>query len=564
MKNLKVKLISFLLGLVLLAIITSTAGAVSRLNIGSGSFVFTDTLGNKDKPITVWYYKPEKSNPNYPVVFVMHGVRRNGREYRDSWVEHSEKGKFLLLVPEFSEKFYPGSMQYNLGNMFTPSGKSLSKSKWSYTAIECIFDHARNIDGFKAERYSIYGHSAGAQFVHRLVLFLPDARIKTAICANAGWYTMPTGRFEFPYGLKKSHISLKQFRNAFSQNLIVLLGDKDTDQNHKHLRKTKEALAQGKHRFERGKNFFQCAKRETARLNTPLNWKLQTVAGVGHSNSGMAKAATKLISNNKFTTGKLAENSSEKIDSNIVVVGSKDSIDRQTKHKIDVVVSMILSVFSDTFGLLYGQDTQVKIKIYEDFKGFKKYQKEVSKTTSNNGFYSSKLQEAVVWRNESHIKMLSTIYHEASHLILRKRVTKCPKWLNEGLAEFFEKSCIRGRSIIVNPQNKKDSRIKKWIRDKQIMSLKEYLGLTNEEWKDMNAVPDHISSTMAWSLIYFLMSSDTGTETMKQLIREMKRKSPGTFSSTKALDRAYPGGLIKLENNWHNWALKQRKPLLLQ
>jgi archaellin len=549
----------------LLLTIVSFAHAADTLNAGVGSFIFKDYQGNQGKPIIIWYYMPKVFKANMQVVFVMHGVKRNGQKYRDSWIKYAEQKKFLLLVPEFSEQHYPGSRQYNLGNMFSPSGKPKAKSKWTYTAIEHIFDYVRNTANLKAESYSIYGHSAGAQFVHRLVLFLPDARINTSISANAGWYTMPTKRFEFPYGLKKSPISLKQLKNAFKQNLIVLLGDKDTDENHKHLRKTREAMAQGKHRFARGINFFKSAKRETARLKVPLNWKVKTVEGVSHSNLRMAEAAAKLISGNKFTTGKLAKNSSEKINVNIVVVGNKDSVDRQAKHKINMVVSKMLSIFSDTFGLLYWQDTQVEIKVFEDFGAFKRYQKKVSKTIkSNEGFYSSKLKEAVVWRNKTPTKMLSIIYHEASHLILRKRVNKCPKWLNEGLAEFFEKSSISGHSIIVNPQGKKDSRIKKWIRDKQIMSLKEYLGLTNDEWKDMSVAPDNISSTVAWSLIYFLMSSDTGTETMKRVIHEMKRKGPGTFSSIKAINRSYPGGLTKLEYDWHSWALKQRKPLLLQ
>ena len=311
MKAFKVNTISYLLCFVLLAIITLTAGAVNQLTSGSGSFVFADSLGNKNKPITVWYHKPKESNASVPVVFVMHGVKRNGREYRDSWVEHAEKGNFLLLVPEFSEKYYPGSKQYNLGNMFSSPGKSTSKSKWTYTTIEHIFDYIKDIAGLKAKGYSIYGHSAGAQFVHRMILFVPKARINTAICANAGWYTMPTRRFEFPYGLKKSPISLKQLKNAFSQNLIVLLGDKDTDENHKHLRKTQETMAQGKHRFERGRNFFEVAKHEATKFKTPLKWKLETVKGAGHSNSKMAIAATKLLIDTKSKTFNSAGNSSQ-------------------------------------------------------------------------------------------------------------------------------------------------------------------------------------------------------------------------------------------------------------
>lgn len=278
---------------------TSTVYAANQIESGSGNFAFVDSQGNKDKPIKVWYYMPEKSGANIPVVFVMHGTKRNGRKYRNIWIEHAEKKKFLLLVPEFSEKYYPGSENYNLGNMFSPSGKPTDRSKWTYTAIEHIFDYVRNSNGIKADFYSIYGHSAGAQFVHRLVLFCPDARINTAVCANAGWYTMPSSTVEFPYGLKSSGSSVSELKQAFNQNLIILLGNQDTDENHKYLRKTPEAMSQGKHRFERGKNFYKSAKHESEKLQTTLKWKIKTVKNVGHSNSKMAKAAIKLLINKR-------------------------------------------------------------------------------------------------------------------------------------------------------------------------------------------------------------------------------------------------------------------------
>ena len=309
----KIRAVDFLFSLFLLVPTTPAITAVNRLDAGSGSFVFSDPHGNKGKPITVWYYKPEESDANIPVVFVMHGVKRNGQEYRDSWVEHAEREKFVLLVPKFSKEYYPGSKQYNLGNMFSSSGKPIAKSKWTYTAIEHIFDYVKDIAGLEAESYSIYGHSAGAQFVHRMVLFVPEARINTAICANAGCYTMPTNRFEFPYGLKKSRTSVGKLKGAFGKNLIILLGDKDTDENHKYLRKTPEAMAQGRHRFERGKNFFETAKRQAVRLQTPLNWKLKTVKGVGHSNSKMAKAAAKLLITQESKTLNSAGNGTKTI-----------------------------------------------------------------------------------------------------------------------------------------------------------------------------------------------------------------------------------------------------------
>ncbi|KKK94929.1 hypothetical protein LCGC14_2677920 [marine sediment metagenome] len=193
------------------------------LSTGPGRFVFTDVKGNRNKPITVWYYQPKDLLPTARVVFVMHGVKRNGKEYRDKWIKHAQRGKFLLVVPEFSEKYYKGSKQYNLGNMFTSSGARINESKWSFSAIEHLFDHIKRSTHLTSPTYDIYGHSAGAQFVHRLILFKPKARINKAISANAGWYTFPTFRKAFPYGLRKSPAKKAYLKKALGKKLIILL-----------------------------------------------------------------------------------------------------------------------------------------------------------------------------------------------------------------------------------------------------------------------------------------------------------------------------------------------------
>lgn len=123
----------------------------------------------------------------------------------------------------------------------------------------------------------IYGHSAVAQFVHRMVMFLPKARIKVAISANAGWYTMPSEGTAFPYGLSTSGSKLADVSVSFSKNLTILLGDEDVDENHKYLRKTPEAMSQGKHRFERGHAFYKTAVTRSEERGIKLKWKLKVV-----------------------------------------------------------------------------------------------------------------------------------------------------------------------------------------------------------------------------------------------------------------------------------------------
>jgi pimeloyl-ACP methyl ester carboxylesterase len=250
----------------------------------------------KPRPLTVWCHKPEGWRPSSPVVFVMHGIKRNARRYRDTWIPHSERFSWLLLAPEFAQQHYPGVRTYHLGNMFSPSGQPLSEEQWTYTLIERVFEAVKAMLRFDAASYHIYGHSAGAQFVHRLLLFRPEARVKTAICANAGWYTLPTYHADFPYGLNDSGVSEEHLKQAFQKKLVILLGANDTNPHHKYLNNSPEAKAQGKTRYERGKYFYRTARREAERLGAPLHWELVRVRGIGHSNAQMAREAVKLLS----------------------------------------------------------------------------------------------------------------------------------------------------------------------------------------------------------------------------------------------------------------------------
>lgn len=270
---------------------------------GAGKFEFIDSKGNPDKPIMVWYYRPENLPEDHLVVFVMHGGRRNGQAYRYPWIDHAIAHKFLLLVPEFSREYYPDNFHYNYGNMVTRSWEPVDESKWTFTAMEHLFDYSREKFGFKREAYCIYGHSAGAQFIHRMILFKPGARIERAIAANSGWYTLPVFEEAFPAGLKGSTATRETQKMSLKKKLIVLLGDLDTNDKDPNLPGKWGAKAQGKHRFERGHTLFRIVREESSRINMPLAWELRIVKGVGHSHFDMAEPAAAVLAENAPETG---------------------------------------------------------------------------------------------------------------------------------------------------------------------------------------------------------------------------------------------------------------------
>ena len=73
------------------------------------------------------------------------------------------------------------------------------------------------------------------------------------------------------------------------------LGEDDTDEHHRGLRKTSAAMAQGKHRLERGITFYKAAKATATEIGAQFRWELKKAPGVGHSNRQMAPWAADVL-----------------------------------------------------------------------------------------------------------------------------------------------------------------------------------------------------------------------------------------------------------------------------
>ena len=269
---------------------TSTPG----IPLGRGQFVFSDSLGNADRPITVYSYRPVSWNTSGPILIVMPGAGRDGQSPRETWIPYAEQYSSLVIVPEFSLANYPGDLWYNAGNTYD-AGNWQPKTNWTYTAIEHLFDYVRGKSGATRNTYLLFGHSAGGQFVHRMATVLPEARYSRAVAANSGFYLLPVYTVPYPFGLKASPLYESELPNVFARKLIVMSGGSDTNPNDSGLANFPEAQAQGSTRFERARFYFTTVQSEASRLNVPLNWEYHVVPGVGHDESGMAGPSAELL-----------------------------------------------------------------------------------------------------------------------------------------------------------------------------------------------------------------------------------------------------------------------------
>jgi len=275
---------------------------LNEINIQNGSGKFLIEGGfQKDKTIVIHYYKPENFSSKSSIIYILPGAGRNGNNYRDAWIEQSEKYSLLILSPEYSEKHYPEFWSYNLAGMIYDVNIqdetfkiSKNQNEWIFGDFDRIFSQVKNSLNLEKDTYDMFGHSAGGQVLHRLAIFNSKNNANRILASNSGWYTIPTNDEKFPYGLIDINIDVEEV--DFSSNLTLFLGEKDNaNETRGHLRHSPEVDKQGLHRLERGKYFYEFSKETASKLNSKFNWELEIIPDIGHDYKGMSKAAAEFL-----------------------------------------------------------------------------------------------------------------------------------------------------------------------------------------------------------------------------------------------------------------------------
>jgi pimeloyl-ACP methyl ester carboxylesterase len=274
----------------------------------SNYYIHARAEGVRGREVAIYFHKPTKLTPDSPVLLVIPGSGRNAWDYRDAWIEASEKYGALILSLHYSEQLYPNFWNYNLGGMISDVTVNQARTgfesfnivkepeEWIFKDFDAIFEEATRRFGVSARQYDMFGHSAGGQILQRFALFQPSNKSRRLLAANAGWYTVPRLDVPFPYGLKNSGVETEKLKSAFKSNLVVFLGELDNENETRgNVHRNADVDFQGTHRLVRGKFFYKEAKKLARQLGTDLNWTLKVVPDVGHDYRQMSKAAASIL-----------------------------------------------------------------------------------------------------------------------------------------------------------------------------------------------------------------------------------------------------------------------------
>jgi len=277
-------------------------------------------------------YRTHPFNQSHPsvrrVVIVVHGLGRTANGYFRSVLEsaradHRGTGT-AIVAPRFpiaADKPAAGMHVWKGG--WAIGHRSLAPRRISsYQVIDEVFDRLRDRKRFpNLSQVVLAGHSAGGQFVNRyaaggqarvnqgvrlkFLVMNPSSYVyldkRRPVLGKAGMFVEPKGVKDFnryKYGLDDLNIYMKTrgreaiLKQMQARRVYYLGGTKDMGS--KNLATSPPAIIQGRHRFERWRNYRMYVKLfpEWSR-----NAVFQPVPGIGHSGRQMfnSSAARRIL-----------------------------------------------------------------------------------------------------------------------------------------------------------------------------------------------------------------------------------------------------------------------------
>ena len=244
--------------------------------------------------VELFYTLPEEINNQTQVLFIVHGGARDSEKYLDIWKKFSEHKNIILVAPEFKRADYEDYEYLNISDDYGVLNKNLNEHL--HNSLSIFFSFFKSKYNLEIDTYKLYGHSGGAQFAHRLLLFSDYDNVSSAVIASAGSYTFLNNE-NYPYGLKESnHLSDKKIKRYLSQRVTFLIGNQDIKKFESSKKNNTQGKAiQGNNRFEVGINYFNNLITVSERQKIPLRWKFQIAKGVAHDNEKMSLLASEIL-----------------------------------------------------------------------------------------------------------------------------------------------------------------------------------------------------------------------------------------------------------------------------
>ena len=253
---------------------------------------------------TFYAYVPT-TVPEEPEIWVLvHGTppkdetaEWNAQYYATSWINFAEECGLILIAPAFNqEDFSSRRGDHAMSGYRGLFGREIGADEWVLRIVEAH----QQVFGSASEQFSLYGHSAGGQFIGRFLVSHPES-IKKAVISSAATYPQPSTEVAWPFGMGELHADIewdsdtiehvdvvpnKQKWLAATQiPLTVIVGLNDTAELPSHLIPGQK----GKNRNTIARNWIRDISAFAEANGLESRFQLDIIPGKGHSMGGLIR-----------------------------------------------------------------------------------------------------------------------------------------------------------------------------------------------------------------------------------------------------------------------------------
>lgn len=230
---------------------------------------------------TCYIFAPESVAPTTPLFVAVHGISRNAEEHARAFAPLADKLGVVVLAPLFDDRRYEDYQR--LGR----SGQGARAD----LALDRMIEAVRADLDLVGRRVFLYGHSGGAQFVHRFAMAHPE-RVAGLALSAAGWYTWPDPALAYPLGIgDPGDLDGVVFdpHRFLAIPACIYVGEDDVSRDGSFNRSDRLDRLQGTTRLERARR-WAAAMADAARANGyDTTFSVHEIRGADHDFSSMVR-----------------------------------------------------------------------------------------------------------------------------------------------------------------------------------------------------------------------------------------------------------------------------------
>jgi len=225
------------------------------------------------------------------------------------------------------------------------------------------------------------------------------------------------------------------------------------------------------------------------------------------------------------------------------------------QQQLEIDIDGVFHFLADDLGLRDVHPVHVRLSIIDGRDRFARAAAGTGLAAQTlSGFYRFSDNQAVVrWQGEARTRGVAR--HEIAHLALGNWLGNVPLWLNEGLAELVERMQFQQSFATTQPTPRQGAQLQRMFRNGHLPALRTFLAASRRDWGHWG---NELSYAYAWSVVHFLVEEPTRQRVLSELLNSLAEHRCSHLDDVAWLERRYPGGIERLEAEWHRWLLAGR------